>query len=194
MNAWMRAVVPARHRVLFGTLTQQMRRSATGSQCDRQATQLLVLLSGADMRIDECVALLDGDEERWLTDGRSHALVDATLQEAMARAWCDPRTARDRETMRAVVDRLEALEAHLIKVYPVRCADEGDAVERALLRHLGRGCEVLCLEKKQRAKRGVSFGAKGVDDDSDDATRRLQSARGAAADAAGRVSGGERRL
>ena len=85
MNAWMRAMVPARHRVLFGTLTQQTRRSVTGSQCDRQATQLLVLLSGTDMRIDECVALLDGDEERWLTDGRSHALVDATLQEAMAR-------------------------------------------------------------------------------------------------------------
>ena len=184
MYSWMRAVVPARHRAMLGTLLLQARRSAPGSQCDRQATRLLVLLSEADMRIDACVELLDGGEERWLTDRRSHALVDATLQEALARAWCDPRSSRDRETMRAVVDRLEALEAHLLKVYPVLCVDEGDAVERALLTHMGRGCEVLCLEKKQRAKGVRLMPAVDRAAAAHDAAQRLQSARGAAADAA----------
>ena len=192
MYSWMRAVVPARHRAMLGTLLMQTRRSAPGSQCDRQATQLLVLLSAAEMRFDECVTLLDGEEEGWLTGGRSHALVDATLQEALVRAWCDPRTARDRETMRAVVDRLEALEAHIAKVYPVVCANESD-VERALLRHMGRGCEVLCWEKKHKAN-GVFIAPDGRAAAANDAARRLQSARGAAADAPGRVPGSERAL
>jgi len=144
----MRALVPGRHRALLGTMLLQTRRSTEGSQCERQVTQLLVLLrEEGPMRTNECVAVLDGDE-RWLTGRRSHALVDATLGEAFLRAWYDPRTPLERESMRQVVDRLEALESYIAREFAVDSPAE--TLERELLLHMGRGMEVLRWDEKKR--------------------------------------------
>jgi hypothetical protein len=154
MYAWMRGWVPGRHRALLGE-AMQTRRSAPQSQCDRQVTQLLLILRDAGpMRFEDCVKVLNGDSgEEWLTRGRSHALVDATLREALVRAWCDPRTPLERELMRPVVDRLEALEAYIAREYPVKDDGSEKTLERELLLHMGRGVELLRWdEKKARIK------------------------------------------
>lgn len=149
MYPWMRTWVPGRHRALLGRLLLQTQRSTAGSQCERQVTQLLVLLRDeGPMRTNECIAVLDGEDERWLTGRRSHALVDATLGEAFIRAWYDPRTPLERESMRQVVDRLEALESYIMREFAVDRPEE--TLERELLLHMGRGMEVLRWDEKKR--------------------------------------------
>ena len=149
MRPWIRTLVPGRHRALRGSMVT--RRSAAGSQCSRQVTQLLLLLSDG-LRIEECVALLDGGEARWLTGNRSHALVDATLREALMRAWYDPCTPREREEMARVANRLEALETYIEARFPV---ERVESVERELLLHMGRGMEVLRWDEKNRQAPGL---------------------------------------
>lgn len=92
---------------------------------------------------EQCIALLDGPE-RLLTMRRTQALALATLREALAQAQRDHTMLHEQETMRAVVARLEALEATVrARFVQVPSGPHGESEERALLKHLGRGIELM---------------------------------------------------
>ena len=152
MYPWLRALVPGRHRALLGAMLRTPR-SEPGSKCDRQVTQLLLLLRDK-LCLEACVALLDG-EEHWLTQNQSHALVDATLREALMRAWYDPCAPREREAMLRIVDRIEALEAHIKTEYPV---EKRAPLDRELLVHMGQGVALLAMDVKKRAPHSMIKG------------------------------------
>ena len=92
---------------------------------------------------EQCIALLDGPE-RLLTMRRTQALALATLREALAQAQRDHTMLHEQETMRAVIARLEALEATVrARFVQVPSGPHGESEERALLKHLGRGIELM---------------------------------------------------
>lgn len=98
----------------------------------------------SDACLEACISLLDGENnERWLSGRRTQALARATLQEALLRAHYDASMAHERDLMLRVVGYLEAIEQYLSQRYDGFPTKDGEQEELALLRHLGRGMDLL---------------------------------------------------
>ena len=166
--------MPPRHRARI--LHMLVGRCERSSRCARQASELIALIqthySPSQSYYDEinnldnntssmistrtieeqCIAVLD-NPDRFLSMGRTRALALATLQEAFAQAQQDNVMLHQQQDMARVIKFLERLEYILTSEQRfAHCRSEcvGEEEECALLKHCGRGMELMQrIAKKQ---------------------------------------------